>query len=144
MIKILLGVLLLAPFFDDGEKPGPLKVYILAGQSNMQGHAKVHTLQVMAGDPKTAPLFKEMTGPHGNPRTCENVRISYCTGGRSGMGEGFGKLTAGYGAPTDPAEPGDRFGPEYAPRRNTRIIPTGMEAWMRRPRRRTLKNTAGS
>ena len=31
----------------------PLKVYILAGQSNMQGHAKVSTLGYMADNPAT-------------------------------------------------------------------------------------------
>jgi hypothetical protein len=38
----------------------PLKVYILAGQSNMQGHVNVSTFESMADDPKTAPILKEM------------------------------------------------------------------------------------
>ena len=38
----------------------PLKVFILAGQSNMQGHANISTFDSMADDPKTAPLLKEM------------------------------------------------------------------------------------
>ncbi len=46
----------------------PLKVFILAGQSNMQGHASVSTFDSMAADPKTAPLLKEMRGPDGNRR----------------------------------------------------------------------------
>jgi hypothetical protein len=45
-------------------KPGtqskPLKVFILAGQSNMQGHASVTTFDSMADAPKTALLLKEM------------------------------------------------------------------------------------
>ena len=51
----------------------PLKVFILAGQSNMQGHASVSTFDSMADDPKTAPLLKEMRGPDGKPRVCEKV-----------------------------------------------------------------------
>ena len=57
----------------------PLKVYILAGQSNMQGHAKVETFDYIGDDPKTAPLLKEMRGPDGKPRVCEKVWISYLT-----------------------------------------------------------------
>ena len=49
----------------------PLKVFILAGQSNMQGHAHVSTFDSMADDPKTAPLLKEMRGPG---RQAEGVR----------------------------------------------------------------------
>ncbi len=33
----------------------PLPVYILAGQSNMQGHASVSTFDHVGMDPKTAP-----------------------------------------------------------------------------------------
>ena len=33
-----------------------LKVYILAGQSNMEGHAKVSTFDYIGEDPATAPL----------------------------------------------------------------------------------------
>ena len=43
----------------------PLKVFILAGQSNMQGHASISTFDSMADDPKTAPLLKEMRTPGG-------------------------------------------------------------------------------
>ena len=45
-----------------------MKVFILAGQSNMQGHASISTFDSLADDPKTAPLLKEMQGPDGKPR----------------------------------------------------------------------------
>src|SRR5208283_704295 len=54
----------------------PLKVFILAGQSNMQGHVNVSTLDSMADDPKTAPILKEMRNADGTPRVCRNVWIS--------------------------------------------------------------------
>jgi len=38
----------------------PLKVFILAGQSNMQGHVNVSTFNSIADDPKTAPFLKHM------------------------------------------------------------------------------------
>ena len=53
----------------------PLKVYILAGQSNMEGQAKVETFDYIGDDPNTAPLLKEMRGPDGKPRVCERVWI---------------------------------------------------------------------
>lgn len=91
----------------------PLKVYILAGQSNMEGHAKISTFDYIGEDPKTAPLLKEMIGPDGQPRVSENVWISNLTGIRGNNGHASGKLTAGYGARTNPAEIGEKIGPEF-------------------------------
>ncbi len=91
----------------------PLKVYILAGQSNMQGHAKVETIDYIGDDPATAPLLKEMQGPDGMPRVCERVWVSYLTGSRDTNGEGLGKLTTGFGARGNPTEDGGKIGPEF-------------------------------
>ncbi len=94
----------------------PLKVYILAGQSNMEGHAKIETFDYLGDDPATAPLLKQMRGPDGQPAVCEKVWISYLTGPYDGSanGEGIGKLTAGYGARGDrPTEDGGKIGPEF-------------------------------
>jgi alpha-galactosidase len=94
----------------------PLKVYILAGQSNMEGHAKIETFDYLGDDPATAPLLKQMRGPDGQAAVCEKVWISYLTGPYDGSanGEGFGKLTAGYGARGDrPTEDGGKIGPEF-------------------------------
>jgi hypothetical protein len=59
-----------------GAADKPLKVFILAGQSNMQGHARVSTFDSMANDPKTAPLLREMRDEDGKPRVCERVWIT--------------------------------------------------------------------
>jgi len=91
----------------------PLKVYILAGQSNMEGAAKVETFDYIGDDPATAPMLKEMRGPDGKPKVCGKVWISYYTGGKEMLGEGFGKLTAGYGSRRDPKESNGRIGPEF-------------------------------
>jgi len=88
----------------------PLKVFILAGQSNMQGHAKAETFDYIADDPTTAPLLKEMRGADGKPRVLENVWISSigCLGDAySDLTEKKGQLTAGYGAPEN------KIGPEF-------------------------------
>ncbi len=90
----------------------PLKVYILAGQSNMEGHAKVETFDYVGKDPKTAPLLAEMRNSDGSPRVCENVWISYYTGWET-FGEGHGNLTTGYGARQDPTKDGGKIGPEF-------------------------------
>jgi len=96
-----------------GDASKPLKVYILAGQSNMEGQAKIETFDYIGDDPATAPLLKEMRGPDGKPRVCEKVWISYLTGSRDKLGEGFGKLTAGYGSRRNPTEDGGKIGPEF-------------------------------
>ena len=91
----------------------PLKVFILAGQSNMQGHAHVSTFDSLADDPKTAPLLNEMRTPDGKPRVCERVWISSvgCLGDAySDLREQAGKLTVRFGA-FGPS--GERIGPEF-------------------------------
>jgi len=50
----------------------PLKVFILAGQSNMEGHAAISTFDYIGKDPLTAPILKEMRNPDGTPRVCDN------------------------------------------------------------------------
>ena len=87
----------------------PLKVYILAGQSNMEGHAKVETFDYIGDDPATAPLLKQMRTADGKSRVCDHVWISYFTGGETN-GEGFGKLTAGtYTARAEQQDAGGMF-----------------------------------
>ncbi len=91
----------------------PLQVYILVGQSNMEGHARVETIDYIGEDPATAPLLKRMLGPDGKPAAAKNVWISYHTGLGDQNGEGFGPLTTGYGSRQDPAKDGGKIGPEY-------------------------------
>ena len=94
----------------------PLKVFILAGQSNMEGHAAVSTFDYIGKDPLTAPILKEMRNPDGTPRVCDKVWMSYLTGPYDGSanGEGLGKLTAGFGARGDqPTKAGGNIGPEF-------------------------------
>lgn len=94
----------------------PLKVFILAGQSNMEGHAAISTFDYIGKDPLTAPILREMRNPDGTPRVCDNVWMSYLTGPYDGSanGEGLGKLTAGFGARGDqPTRDGGRIGPEF-------------------------------
>jgi alpha-galactosidase len=85
----------------------PLKVFILAGQSNMQGHVNVSTFDSMADDPKTAPLLKDMRDADGKPRVCQRVWISSIGCAGDDTTEQKGKLTAGFGA--SPAEIGPEF-----------------------------------
>ena len=92
---------------------GPLKVFILAGQSNMEGHAKVETLDYLSDDPKTAPILEKMRDADGKAHTCEGAWISYLTGIGEKNGEGYGRLTAGYGSRRNPAEDGGKIGPEF-------------------------------
>ena len=84
----------------------PLKVFILAGQSNMQGHAKVSTFEHIGMDPATKPMLDEMQNADGTPTVCERVWISSL--GSSDEVKS-GKLTAGFGA----SQNGPKIGPEF-------------------------------
>jgi hypothetical protein len=92
----------------------PLKVYILAGQSNMEGHATVSTFDHVGMDPKTAPILKEMRNADGSPRVCDDVYISYLTttgswGKTPKPVQKQGKLTTGFGSQSR----GPKIGPEF-------------------------------
>ena len=85
----------------------PLQIYILAGQSNMQGHAKISTFEHIGMDPATKPMLAEMLDPDGKPKVCERVWISSIGCGGDDTTEQTGKLTAGFGATSD------KIGPEF-------------------------------
>ncbi len=90
----------------------PLKVFILAGQSNMQGHAKSSVIDYMKEDKKSKYLHRLMHENDGTIKVCKNVFISYLTGGRNGNDEVLGPLTVGYGARKNPLVSDDKMGPE--------------------------------
>ena len=85
----------------------PLQIYILAGQSNMQGHAKISTFEHIGMDPATKPMLAEMLDSNGKPKVCERVWISSIGCGGDDTTEQTGKLTAGFGAASD------KIGPEF-------------------------------
>ena len=111
----LLALLILCTSTWNGraQEKRPLKVFILAGQSNMEGHAKVETFDYIGDDPATAPLLKKMRNADGSSRVCDGAWISYFTGRGDDNGEGFGKLTSGYGSRPNPTEDGGKIGPEF-------------------------------
>ena len=85
----------------------PLKVFILVGQSNMQGHAQIKTMEVMALDPATAPLLNDLQNKDGSPVVCEDVWISSIG---SSKDEKMGRLTVGFGAESQIP----KIGPEFS------------------------------
>ena len=67
--------LIVAPSLWAAERP--LKVFILAGQSNMEGHARVETFDNIGDDPTTAPLLARMRGADATLTVCNHVWISH-------------------------------------------------------------------
>lgn len=102
--NLLLAVLLvLVPVVAEAK---PLQVFILAGQSNMQGHAQVRTIEHIGMDPATKPMLVEMQNVDGTPKICERVWISSLGSAETVK---TGKLTAGFGA----SQNGPKIGPEF-------------------------------
>jgi alpha-galactosidase len=87
---------------EDTKKP--LQIYILAGQSNMQGHAKISTFEHIGMDAATKPMLDRMIDAKGKPTVCQRVWISSIGCAES---EQTGKLTAGFGASPE------KIGPEF-------------------------------
>ncbi|MCH8046258.1 MAG: DUF1080 domain-containing protein [Planctomycetes bacterium] len=76
---------------------GPLRVFVLVGQSNMQGKGKIQHLDALIADKSTAGDYKHLKQGDQWARR-DDVWIKYW--------DKKGKLTVGYGSPTD------RIGPE--------------------------------
>jgi len=91
----------------------PLRIYILAGQSNMEGHAKTSTFDYVGDDPKTKHLHQLMHDGDGSFAVADNVYVSNYTGFYDTNGVATGKLSVGFGARRDPTKLGDCIGPEY-------------------------------
>lgn len=71
----------------------PIKVFVLVGQSNMQGHAKIETLPHLGMDPKTKPMLDLILNESGNTKTISDTYISHLskdrnTSGLMGVGQG--------------------------------------------------------
>jgi len=95
------------------EKPAkPLKVFILAGQSNMQGKARVKTIERLKMTEDSRQLYQDMTEDDGQPVTVDGVHVAYFTSGRQGNVEYAGPLNPMLREERD-FQPGDGFGPEY-------------------------------
>jgi len=104
-LAVLLSFLVRAPAADAAP---PVKVFVLAGQSNMEGHGLIPadpnrnegrgSLEYLAKNPATAERFQPLLAADGKWAARDDVWIWYL--GRHGA------LTAGYGARED------RIGPE--------------------------------
>ena len=110
-IKLLITIFLVASLLE----AKPLKVFILAGQSNMEGPANISTFDYIGDDPATVSLLKMMKGSDGMPTVSEGAWISYLTGANDKNFVLSGNLTAGYGSMwgQDPTKPGSNIGPEF-------------------------------
>lgn len=96
--------------------PGPVKVFILAGQSNMEGQAVVDlegpdynqgrgTLAMLMRDPAKAPMFQHLRAPDGRWTVRDDVWVRYRREDRPLLS---GPLGVGYTVYGDP----HHFGPE--------------------------------
>lgn len=92
ILAVLLMATIVAPFSQAGP---PLKVYILCGQSNMQGHAQTKTLAHLGMDPATASILNDIEDSDGNARIFDNIWIS-SLGSAPEVRQG--NLTTGFGA----------------------------------------------
>ena len=101
-----IGFLLLVVSADAAEKP--LKVFVLAGQSNMDGQADVRTLDFLGEDrdPDRASLLGIFKSASGALMTRKDVWVA-----NAGV---YGELQAGFGGRRNYDKLGSKIGPEYA------------------------------
>ncbi len=92
-------VALLCIFMATHVSAEPVRVFILAGQSNMEGKGSIEHLEKLLADTATAETYKHLRDGHGWARR-DDVYIKY------NDDRGQGKLSVGY------ATPKNRFGPE--------------------------------
>ena len=69
-----------------------VKVFILAGQSNMEGHGQVRSLDWLGQHPKYGHLLKKLKNPGGSWAVRDDLTIAWTTKDKK-----FGPLTVGWG-----------------------------------------------
>lgn len=87
----------------DQQRPPVVRVFLLAGQSNMEGQGAIRTLPWLGEDPDYGHLLKRWQNPDGTWRTRDDVYVYYP---RARGGVKKGPLTVGFGANDE------RIGPE--------------------------------
>jgi alpha-galactosidase len=87
-------------------RKGPLKVFILAGQSNMDGQANVSTIDFLGEDKEHGYLLKKFKPDGKTLATRDDVWVAH-----RGV---YGKLGPGYGGRKSDDKLGSNIGPEYA------------------------------
>ena len=85
---------------------GPVKVFILAGQSNMDGNASISTIDFLGEDKEHGALLKKFKPDGKTLVTREDVWVAH-----RGV---YGNLAPGYGARKSDDTLGNCIGPEYA------------------------------
>jgi len=107
-ILLALAALLLTPVaaLNAAEGTKPLKVFILAGQSNMDGNANISTIDFLGEDKEHGALLKKFKPDGKTLVTREDVWVAH-----RGV---YGNLAPGYGARKSDDTLGNCIGPEYA------------------------------
>ena len=95
----------LAPLRADAA-PKPLKVFVLAGQSNMDGQAKVSTIDFLGEDKEHGHLLEKFKPDGKTLVTRDDVWVAH-----RGV---YGNLGPGYGGRKSDDTLGSKIGPEYA------------------------------
>lgn len=82
------------------ETPTPIKVFILAGQSNMEGKAAASTLEAVMADPEKGKPYAHLKNTEGDWVVRDDVWVTFLD--RASRGEDpfprFGGLTVGFGS----------------------------------------------
>jgi alpha-galactosidase len=88
--RVTLSIVVAVAAAVPAAEPKPLQVFVLAGQSNMEGKAKVSLLETQVKREPTNPLFKDLR-PDGKWLVRDDVWVKFL--------DRKGKLTVGYGSP---------------------------------------------
>ena len=104
--NVMICVMMASVFLNCQLQAKPLKVYLLAGQSNATGIVKTSTLEHIKMFPDSAKEFADLFDANGKPVELDQVQVS-CWQKKT---EQKGKLKPGYGG----GDAEQMFGPEYA------------------------------
>ncbi len=108
LASLALVALLTAPAAsgDQSVAKGPLKVFILAGQSNMDGQAHIRTIDFLGEDEENGHLLKTFKPDGENLMTRDDVWVA-----NAGV---YSHLQPGFGGRRNYDQLGTNIGPEYA------------------------------
>ncbi len=106
LVRIVVGIALFIGSVSAAQATeGKIKVFILAGQSNMEGHGQLRSLDHLGEHPKYGYLLRKLKNPDGSWVVRKDVTIYWKVRNKP-----FGPLTIGWGASENEIGPELMFG----------------------------------
>ncbi|MEO2006683.1 MAG: sialate O-acetylesterase, partial [Candidatus Poribacteria bacterium] len=117
LLMLIVGTVFLIARVRRAEASDPVKVFILAGQSNMEGHGQISSLDHLGEHPEYGHLLNSMRDSDGDWRTRDDVTVYWAV-----KDPASGPLTVGWGASENEVGPEGLFGAVMGDKHDAHVL----------------------